>query len=291
MMKIFDRDKRWYKGNLHTHTTISDGFLTLEDCIDAYKQRGYDFMAVTDHRKYFPGRFEDDFLVFAGEEFMHEDKVRWTAYHIIGINQDSHFETDNDSDPQFIIDEIKKRGGLVVMGHPMWSLMSHEEINELHGIDATEALSGISEEYSGRGNSIGYADVLATMNQPLLLFGVDDMHFVSRDLARCWIMLQTDDFSREGVMDAVYRGQFYATEGPSIINLEREGDVVRVDTSELNSIYFLSNTWYNAKRVIKNDDGTSVNHGEYVFAHEDKWVRIEGPDSKGMKFTTNYIFK
>jgi histidinol phosphatase-like PHP family hydrolase len=43
----FDRPGRFYRGNLHTHSTRSDG--APASVIDAYRSRGYDFLALTDH--------------------------------------------------------------------------------------------------------------------------------------------------------------------------------------------------------------------------------------------------
>jgi len=40
---------QWYKGNLHTHTTQSDGRLAPEQVVAWYDQNGYDFVAITDH--------------------------------------------------------------------------------------------------------------------------------------------------------------------------------------------------------------------------------------------------
>ena len=37
------------KGALHIHTTCSDGELTPQEAADAYEERGYDFVAFTDH--------------------------------------------------------------------------------------------------------------------------------------------------------------------------------------------------------------------------------------------------
>ena len=39
----------WYKGNLHTHTTESDGRLSPLETIRIYAEHGYDFLALTDH--------------------------------------------------------------------------------------------------------------------------------------------------------------------------------------------------------------------------------------------------
>ena len=37
------------KGNLHAHTTFSDGRLSVEDVVARYRDLGYDFLAITDH--------------------------------------------------------------------------------------------------------------------------------------------------------------------------------------------------------------------------------------------------
>src|SRR5688572_14144661 len=41
--------KRWYKGNLHTHTYWSDGDEYPEMVLDWYKTHDYDFVALSDH--------------------------------------------------------------------------------------------------------------------------------------------------------------------------------------------------------------------------------------------------
>jgi hypothetical protein len=37
------------KGNLHAHTTFSDGRLPVEEVVTRYRDMGYDFLAITDH--------------------------------------------------------------------------------------------------------------------------------------------------------------------------------------------------------------------------------------------------
>ena len=41
--------RRWYKGNLHTHTLNSDGDSTPLEVATWYRERGYHFLVLTDH--------------------------------------------------------------------------------------------------------------------------------------------------------------------------------------------------------------------------------------------------
>ena len=50
-MQMFDSSMPFFKGNLHAHTTNSDGRRTPQEVIELYKAHGYDFLALTDHWK------------------------------------------------------------------------------------------------------------------------------------------------------------------------------------------------------------------------------------------------
>ena len=40
---------RAWHGNLHAHSSLSDGALNSVDVVEAYKRAGYDFLQVSDH--------------------------------------------------------------------------------------------------------------------------------------------------------------------------------------------------------------------------------------------------
>ena len=40
---------RFYRGNLHCHSNLSDGRWSPEDVIGAYRDAGYDFICLSDH--------------------------------------------------------------------------------------------------------------------------------------------------------------------------------------------------------------------------------------------------
>ena len=45
----FTAPGRFWRGNLHTHSTNSDGVLPPEEVCRRYRAEGYDFLALTDH--------------------------------------------------------------------------------------------------------------------------------------------------------------------------------------------------------------------------------------------------
>lgn len=43
---------RWFKGNTHTHTTMSDGDSSPEEVARWYKSHGYQFLVLSDHNTF-----------------------------------------------------------------------------------------------------------------------------------------------------------------------------------------------------------------------------------------------
>jgi hypothetical protein len=45
----FSSPGRFFKGNLHTHCTGSDGDYSAKEVVRRYRDKGYDFLAISDH--------------------------------------------------------------------------------------------------------------------------------------------------------------------------------------------------------------------------------------------------
>ena len=65
------REGTYKKGNLHTHTTWSDGMHTPKETAEHYRSQGYDFLALTDHWVYgiHPELNRYEYLLFPGTEW------------------------------------------------------------------------------------------------------------------------------------------------------------------------------------------------------------------------------
>lgn len=67
---LFIQNGRFYKANLHCHSTWSDGHYTPAELKALYKEKGYSVLAITDHEGLF-SHFElddEDFITLAGTE-------------------------------------------------------------------------------------------------------------------------------------------------------------------------------------------------------------------------------
>lgn len=63
--KLFDGAGHRYRGNLHSHTTNSDGHMTPEEAGHAYRAQGYSFLCLTDHDV-----FSDQSQTFSQDGFL-----------------------------------------------------------------------------------------------------------------------------------------------------------------------------------------------------------------------------
>ncbi len=286
-MKLFS-DGRFYKGNLHTHTTLSDGRLTPEEAIEMYRGAGYDFISITDHRKRYPNRELDGFIVLSGGEYHHQPGV--TAYHILGLGMSEDIFSDDNDSPQDIIDKIRAADGMAVLAHPAWSLMSATDGLALHGYEAVEVYNGISDGYSNRGYSDLFIDVCAAHGRLTGLVADDDAHFYEGyDNLRGFICVQAEEFTPEALMDAIRHERYYASTGPALRQIEVEDGVLRVECDPVQEIYFMTNVWYTGNRTVRAPEGGMLSTAEYKINSRDRWVRVEGRDAAGKRFWSNYI--
>ncbi len=289
-MKLFREDGAWRKGNLHTHTTISDGQRSVEEAAALYKAAGYDFLAITDHHKNHPGGELDGLLLLAGVELHNNgfSPIR-RCYHITGIGIQRPVEMEPNGDPQEMVDRIKACGGFVTLAHPAWSLMTYEEVDALEGLDAIEIWNGVSGVYSGRGDSSAYLDVLAARGKLFPMTAVDDTHYYKDDLFSGFVRVKTTECSRDAILEALRTGQFYSSQGPELHQITVEDNRVHVETSPLQKIIFYSDSFYAAGRTVVAPEGGSLTEAAYTPSKWDHVVRIEGVDASGKRVWSNYI--
>jgi hypothetical protein len=289
MQKLYNENAPWYRGNLHTHTTLTDGRLDPEEAIRRYKAEGYSFLAISDHRVFYKYYEEEGFTLLGGTELDDNDFETRSAWHIIGVGMTQAAEFTRGEKAPRLVKAIHEAGGIAVLGHPVWSLLSHQDMIGLDGIFATEIYSGISEAYTGRGDSTEYVDTCAAKGCKRMLLGVDDAHFYDRDVFQAWIMLQAPSLHREDIMAALLAGSFYATEGgPGFRQITVNEDTIEIQCEPSQTITFFSDTFWCPDRVYRATDAPLCS-AVYAIQRQDRFVRVQLADEKGKRSTSQYI--
>jgi len=281
----FRAEGSWLKGNLHTHTTNSDGLLTPAQIAFLYQINGYDFLSITDHGKLtdvkgLSDRFED-FLLLPGEE------IHIGTLHLVAFNIDAEIKPKNS--PGEIIDEVSEQGGEVIMAHPYWSALTLEDLQEINGYLGIEVYNATCDVSVAKGYSAVYWDNLLYRERYVYGFAVDDAHgglSLKRPTDTCkgWIMVKVNKRSLESLMDSLRKGLFYSSTGPEIFDVQIKGETIHVKMSPAQSVNFIARNGL-GRRIVAFDKPLS--EATYTIKGNEGYIRIEVEDGKGGTAWTN----
>ena len=284
----FQQPGQWYRGNTHSHSTESDGQLSIGDRFAAYRDAGYDFLVLTDHRKVndVQAYSTSDFLAISGSEVHPENPYGGDTYHFVAINIHERINCAK-MHPNAVLDDIKAQGGEAVLCHPYWSghtVLDYLPLRNYFAIEVyNDSCVGIGKEFSEQS-----WDDLLDRGGPVLGIAADDSHGTEDDCFHGWIMVKAEELTIDGIMGALRTGAFYSTLGPEIEDMSLEGKELTVKCSEAQSIVFKAQS-SRGKRVLPSD-GEPLTEATYSIPESAKYVRVEITDATGKKAWSNPFF-
>ena len=255
---------QYFKANLHTHSTISDGKLTREEAKEAYKALGYQILCLTDHNTIVnhSDLNEPDFLMLTGMEINFDAPDRpapcGRTYHLnlIAKNPENLWspakvfrrypeaakyedkmqceEMDlqyNADSVNAMIEKANEKGFLVMYNHPTWSCQSYPDYAPLKGLWGMEVRNSECCLLGHNENNFRVYKDLLTLGNKIYPLGTDDLH-KPRALGKSWIMVGATELSYSSVIEALENGDFYMSCGPEITSLSVEGNVLKVTCSD-----------------------------------------------------------
>lgn len=268
--------RRWYRGNLHSHTTNSDGAYAPEDLVRLYAERGYDFLALSDH----------DHLTDP-QEVLHRTPVilipaleAGGGAHILCVGLSSPLEKTKDR--QEVINQVQRQGGIAILNHPKWQTHFNHfplpDMFSLEGYWGIEIFNGVIRRLEGTPYALDRWDQLLSEGRLVWGFATDDAHRWE-DIGQGWIMVGLEpNFSGpphpSQILLAIQQGSFYSSTGVYFTLLEYRDSTLRVVTSNGQRIRFIGR-W---GRELKVEEG---NGAEYAVRGDEGYIRVEAEGSKG----------
>ena len=267
---------KFYKANLHMHTNISDGEMSVLETKEEYLKRGYSIVAFTDHEVMVPHEdiCDDNFLaitsteILANERTTKDGSLRRT-YHLniySPIPNKTEFNTFNEDviwkkhsleyitpaqktvkyerfyDVNSINDIIEKansEGCLVSYNHPVWSLQNYADYIGIKGLWGIEWHNSACVRM-GYIDSMKPIDDLLRVGENVYPLATDDAHSVN-DCFGGFVMVKAKKLDYNSVFTALKNGDFYSSEKPEIYELSCENGFVKVKTSKARKITLTTN--------------------------------------------------
>ena len=225
----------WMRGNLHTHTTVSDGQLDPQQTIAMYAGFGHGFIALTDH---------EVLTDAAGLTKLNSmGMVLVPGYEVAGGTHIVHVGASrrcpSNLSRQEIFNGVVAAGGMAIVAHPDWlNEFDHatiEQLREWIGYTGIEIYNGTIEEHDGSSYALSKWDMLLGAGRRVWGFANDDTH-ASVKSARGWNTVYVTNRSAQGVLEAIRSGRFYASTGVTIKSIRVDGMRVHIEAEEAERI-------------------------------------------------------
>ena len=317
---------KFYKVNMHNHTTLSDGKQTPEEVKRQYMEHGYSAVVFTDHEILFDHRdlCDENFVALHG----YEVQIKMDAHQRSGMHQPVyHFNMISKKQDNLLMPRFYKNNPSFPGKNQEWadlharysSTIDHYEYNIDWINDYTKAVkeAGFLINYNHpqwslqdcrdflglkhihsieviNGACIRHNDNTSVHYGQMLRDGMrivptagDDNHS-ALECEWGWTMIKAPELTYDALISAYERGDCYATQGPQILSMVLQDGKICVKTSAAADITLLSNGRY----VSNCWNGATLTEAAFDYRPDlfGKFFRIEVRDQYGRKAFSNAYY-
>lgn len=294
---------RMLKGGLHCHTTRSDGKGDPAEVIRLHALKGYDFLALTDHRIYNYKNYapETDVLIVPGMEMDSRISTEGTyTRHTVsigpsqddgnGFEQDQVFEhhvlPGQDEYQRVVLDRLHENNNLTFYCHPEWSGTVSRDFDQLRGNFAMEIWNSCSVFGYDMDADAAYWDELLRQGNRIYGVAVDDGHSIETH-GNGWVRVNARK-DLGSILAALKAGSFYSSCGPEIYDfrMDDEHNAI-IECSPVEKIRF--HYGYSPTHIVF-AESAPLERAVFPVPEYFSYIRASVVDKKGFKAWTNPIF-
>lgn len=293
----FAQPGRFYKGNLHTHSTASDGQLSPDEVCRRYRERGYDFICLSDH---FLPAYDfpvtdtrpfrtDGFTTILGAEVHVPSTALGEKWHLLanGLPLDFEPTREGETAPQ-IAARCAAAGAFVSIVHPAWYSLSVDDARTITAAHAVEVYNHTSAVKTDRGDGTVMLDSLLSLGHRLHALACDDAHFEADDAFGAWVMVRAVDRDEGALLAALKAGHYYSSTGAELHDIRFDGDDLVVECSPATGVY-LQGKGSRATQVLGRDM-TQVRLPAHKLGKH-SFMRVTVVDAQGRRAWSNPFWR
>ena len=302
----FSLPGRFWRGNLHTHSTLSDGALTPEEVVQSYRDAGYDFIMLSEH---FMGQFgwpvadtrhlrSNRFTTLIGAELHTPKTTVGDLWHIIAAGLPLDFAPcgEDETGPD-LARRAAGAGAFIGIAHPSWSQLTIADGHSIEVAHAVEIYNHGCAVENDRGEGWYLLDQMLNDGKRLNAYAADDAHFLDhdRDAFGGWVQVKSESLEPEELLNALKAGHYYSSQGPQIHSVAFSGTQVDIECSPVDSVVIAGGTsrtaFQTGRSIVKATlDLTQMETGLFV-PDPSPWLRITVVDGLGKRAWTNPIWR
>ena len=290
---------RWFKGNTHTHTVNSDGDSTPDEVVRWYREHGYQFLVLTDHN-YLTNvdglnavhGAADKFLLIPGEEVTSTAATK--PVHVNGLAVESLVAPA--SGPSVLevmqqnVDGIRRAKGIPHVNHPNFGwAVTPDDLRQLERTRLLEVFNGHPSVNNGGGGGVPSLDEVwdRVLTSGRLMYGiaVDDAHHFKRPgdptasgPGRGWIYVRAPRLEPRAIVDALERGDFYASTGVELATYDANSKGIAIKIKPTSYSKYRVQFIGPGGRVLSEQ---SAETATYTFKGDEGYVRAKIFESNG----------
>ena len=312
MEYILPNEGNFYKANLHSHTTDSDGCLSPRELCDLYKSHGYSVLCITDHDRMLDRSklCDNDFLVLNGFEHsvgQFSNEGRLVHIGMIATNPDmkpfvmlpcpDRNSLSDDEYTKAVNNAVKianENGFLCIQNHPRWSLDGDSECMQYEGFWGMEVFNHFSEVMGIEDYNVATQQRLARQGKDVFAIMADDDHNkkgwdvmqsnkfdVTTTSFGGWIVIKAPALTYDNIITALKKGDFYASTGPEFYELYiTDENKLFVKCSEVQSITVACQI---RRCLTKFSRDESFTEAEFDLNSVPGWVQVSITDKYGKR--------
>ncbi|HYJ61274.1 MAG TPA: CehA/McbA family metallohydrolase [Actinomycetota bacterium] len=249
----FRADGEWLRAQFHAHSLASDGELPPEAVARQYAHQGFDVLTISDHWTMTKVDAPEGLLLVPGAELMVDPVAGPMCPEFLAIGIDDVPETPSGDPANWYPYErchiktfatfadgaafVTEQGGATVLCHPGWSGLPQAAVEAAGMLDGIELWNAAAQRENDRGDSSYVWDLALDVGLSFTPFGTDDSHYPAFDVGDAWTMVRAADRSRDAVVAAIRAGHTYASNGPLVHDVIRDGDAVEVTCSPARDVW------------------------------------------------------
>lgn len=300
----FSASGTFYRGNLHTHSNLSDGILPPDEVCRRYAAEGYDFLCLSEHlvglynypiADTTPYRTEA-FTTIIGAEVHTGQLQNGEIWHLLAVGLPQNFEPPKA--PSFegaaapesaasLAQRCRDAGAFVAIAHPQWYNLTLADAMQIDAAHAVEVYNHGCAMECDRPDGFAILDLMVSAGRRLTACATDDAHFKGPDHFGGWVMVKAEAREPDALMQALKDGHYYSSQGPRLHDIELTNDEVRVSCSPSDRIIAVG-----PGAASKQEFGNGMRQASLPLARfkQGGWLRITVADRFGRKAWSNPIW-